>query len=217
MLWRGSVDRPCSCSSANEMRSAEHSPLQGVSELTSPFAQEDKQCGASRQDGPQPSRSPKPALRIAVHLSARTPPHEIAALRGLFAYVDEHPKAWRYASICTSTASSSARGGCAGHVAHVGVARGDSTTGRPSTRPPVATCGSTYIDEAKLHYARPTRPLLGRSRTTRTSSIRSGRNFAYTPQRRRRDNARKHTHPGAAPALLVETGEERGQMRVLRF
>ena len=40
------------------------------------------------------SRSPKPALRIAVHLSARTPPHEIAALR-----VDEHPKAWRYASI----------------------------------------------------------------------------------------------------------------------
>ena len=46
------------------------------------------------------SRSPKPALRIAVHLSARTPPHEIAALReAVFAYVDEHPKAWRYASI----------------------------------------------------------------------------------------------------------------------
>ena len=58
-------------------------------------------------DRPAPEKQPAPQLilrrrrsAVAVHLSARTPPHEIAALReAVFAYVDEHPKAWRYASI----------------------------------------------------------------------------------------------------------------------
>jgi hypothetical protein len=81
------------------------------------------------------SRSPKPALRIAVRLSARTPPHEIAALReAVFAYVDEHPKAWRYASIVHIDGFELGEGRCGNQISAAPRHRRDVVLVRPWPR-----------------------------------------------------------------------------------
>ena len=109
------------------------------------------------------SRSPKPALRIAVHLSARTPPHEIAALReAVFAYVDEHPKAWRYASIVHIDGYELEEGWVRLAMWLTSASPGGFHDWKTlyQDRHRFYMWLHTYLDEAKLHYCSPTVPLL---------------------------------------------------------
>ena len=109
------------------------------------------------------SRSPKPALRIAVHLSARTPPHEIAALReAVFAYVDEHPKAWRYASIVHIDGFELGEGWVRLAMWLTSASPGGFHDWKTlyQDRHRFYMWLHTYLDEAKLHYCSPTVPLL---------------------------------------------------------
>ena len=109
------------------------------------------------------SRSPKPALRIAVHLSARTPPGEIAALReAVFAYVDEHPKAWRYASIVHIDGYELEEGWVRLAMWLTSASPGGFHDWKTlyQDRHRFYMWLHTYLDEANLHYCKPTVPLL---------------------------------------------------------